>query len=90
MLPARNDNCLPLHRMTSTPKPTKGSHYVHGILKGLSALLAIDAAPKLDKDTSSSIARVGAHMHPYLWLACSGVVHGQKCGDRVVTAGSHW
>ena len=24
------------------------------------------------------------------WLACSGVVHGQKCGDRVVPARSHW
>ena len=24
------------------------------------------------------------------WLACTGVVHGQKCGDRVVTARSPW
>ena len=25
-----------------------------------------------------------------LWLACSGVVHGQKCGDRVVPARRHY
>lgn len=71
MLPTRNDDRLPLHRMTSKPKPTKSSHYVHGILKGLSALLATDAASKLAKDTSSSIAKVSAHMHPFLCVGCT-------------------
>ena len=74
MLPTRNDDRLPLHRMTSKPKPTKSSHYVHGILKGLSALLATDAASKLTKDTSSSIAKVGAHSIPFSVLGAPSAI----------------
>jgi len=44
--------------MTSKPKPTKASHYVNGILKALSGLLATDAASKLSANTRSTIAEV--------------------------------
>ena len=81
MLPSRNYDRLPLHRMTSKPKPTKSSHYVHGILKGLSALLATDAASKLAKDTSSSIAKVGA-AHASFYLCWMQPAQLQICSHR--------
>ena len=88
MLPTGNGDRLPLHRMTSKPKPTKSSHYVHGILKGLSALLATDAASKLAKDTRSSIAKVGAHMHPSLCIQglCQAGCTQRKC-EAALTEG---
>ena len=56
--------------MTSKPKPTKASHYVQSIFKGLSTLLATDAASRLSAAVRNAVAEVSALKWPGLWGAC--------------------